>query len=470
MMSDRADYARFLSRLALYERFEPFPRTRGPEKLAGVRRLAAELEHPERACRVVHVAGTNGKGLTAAMIARLLVRAGRRTGLYTSPHVADIRERITLEGAPVPEAVFARAGHRVLDVADRLRASLHFSYFDLLTLIAWEAFRAESMDWAVLETGLGGLSDATNIAPKELCVLTRIGLDHLHVLGDTLEAIAAQKLGIVTPGVPTVLAEQPAGLEPWLRARLAERDSAVSAAGAFRLELPRPGAGRLEGRWTDGAPLGLPLAGDAPRLSPPALACAANALAAGELLLGPAEGEERPARLAAALETRLPGRLELRRAQRLPVPGAAGPSPLDTVVLDTVVLDGGHNPDAVAALVAQLARWGLSDYTLVLSLQSDKLVKPLAPPLRELLTGAARVLALAPRTPRAPSPEVLRAFLAPLQPAGRPAPETVAGPLEALLAAAEAPGRPVVVTGSFWMVGDVINLLERGASREGAGG
>ncbi|HKI97294.1 MAG TPA: hypothetical protein VKB51_02350 [bacterium] len=453
-------YPSFLERLRAYERYEPLPRSRGPEKLDAVRRLAAELGHPERTGRVVHVAGTNGKGMTAAMIARLLEHAGHRSGLYTSPHVVDVRERITLDGAPIAEAAFAEAGHAVLDIADRLRGGLHFSYFDLLTLIAWVAFRHAGVEWVVLETGLGGLSDATNIGPKELCVLTRIGMDHMHVLGDTLEAIATQKLGIVPPGVPAVLAEQAPSLAPWLRERLAAQGSPVRDTAEIALAPCADDPDAAEARWPGAAPLRVTLPGQGWQLTTPRLTCAATALAAGELLLGeasagagPGADEERARRLRSVLTVHLPGRLELRRHQT--VRGHAGPS------LERVVLDGGHNAEALAALHAQLVRWDVGDYTLILSLQRDKLVAALREPLGALLRDAARVLALAPQTARAPSHEELRGYLQALLPPGRAITvETVPDAPAALAVALETPARPLVVTGSFWMLGDVMRLLD----------
>lgn len=480
MVSESPEYGCFLERLQSYERFEPYPRSRGVEKLAGVKQLAGELGHPEQAFRVVHVAGTNGKGMTAAMIARLLKRSGAPTGLYTSPHLTDIRERIVLRGEWISASLFARAGHRVLNLADPLRERVHFSYFDLLTLIALEAFRSDGMEWAVLETGLGGLSDATNISPKVLCVITRIGMDHMHVLGDTLQAIAAQKLGIVPPGVPTVLAEQPPALVPWMRARLAERGSPLTQAADFGLVPSRRRSERLRVRWPDGSrfsvaadvapdappdgPPNVPPDGPPGHLTPPKLACAANALAAGEVLLGAAHGAERAARLRTVLATHLPGRLELRHRQR--VAHHEGPP------LQTIVLDGGHNAEAMAALVAQLRVWGISDYALLLALQSDKLVAALHEPLRDLLSGAGRIITLPPQTPRAPSFAELAAFLRPLlPPRGRAAPiETVAGPREALHALAERPAQPVVLAGSFWMLGDMMRLLEDDAPPAGGTG
>ena len=491
-MSSASDlYPAFLERLKGYERLEPFPRSRGPEKLAGVKRLAEALGNPERAYSVVHVAGTNGKGMTAAMIARLLDRAGFATGLYTSPHVADIRERIVLRGALVDSTLFGRVGHRVLDLADTHAAAYHFSFFDLLTLIALEAFREDGMEWVVLETGLGGLSDATNITPKKLAVLTRIGLDHQHVLGEDLKTIATQKLGIVQAGVPTVLAAQPPGLEAWMRGQIEASSSKVLETSRFRIVVHRTLPHHPELSRPKGPALSLPNGPvlhplpllDASLVTEPRLTCAANALTAAEHLLGAAEREPLSARLTTVLNSRLPGRLELRRHQRISggegdpakvtmtaaaletatlETAASEQAKTDSSVLDTVVLDGGHNPDAILALCDQLEHWEIRKYTLLISLQKDKLVRALEPPIKRLLGGAKRVITLAPQHVRAPSREILHTFLAALLPPGEeqlPL-EEAETPRAALVRASETPRRPLVAAGSLWMVGDVIKLLE----------
>ena len=518
MASTTNSYGAFLQRLKGYERLEPFPRSRGPEKLAGVKRMAGALGHPERAFSVVHVAGTNGKGMTAAMIARLLDRAGLATGLYTSPHVADIRERIVLRGALVAEALFAKAGHRVLDLADTHSADFHFSFFDLLTLIALEAFREDGLEWVVLETGLGGLSDATNIVPKNLAVLTRIGLDHQHLLGEDLKSIAGNKLGIVQAGVPTVLAGQPPGLESWMARQIEASHSTVLETSRFRIAVDRtlphqpalllphgpslslslPHEPSLSLSPADGQtpPLphgparGRPPLLDASLVTGPRLICAANALTAAEHLLGSAEGEALSARLATVLNTKLPGRLDLRHHQRISggegstegttegstvngakpaaalpettMPETTMPETTMPAALDTVVLDGGHNPDAIQALCDQLAHWNIRQYTLLISLQKDKLVSALEPSLKRLLAGARRIITLAPQNVRAPQRETLHAFLSALLPPGKESPplEEAETPRTALLRASETPRRPLVAAGSLWMMGDVIQLLE----------
>ena len=449
------EYGAFLARLKAYERIEPFPQSRRPGKLAGVRWLLERLGHPERGLQVAHVAGTNGKGMTCAMLANLLQAAGHATGLYTSPHVVDLRERIVIAGRPISEAALAAAGHRVLDLADAGRATVYFSYFDVLTAMGVFAFREAGCAWAVLETGMGGLSDATNAIAKRIAVLTRIGYDHMTVLGNTLHEIAGQKLGIVRAGIPTVLGAQEPELEAWMAERIRALGSVPLPAAAYRIELPAGARETVRAVWPgavgqDSASVTVSVPGAS--LTRVKALCAANALCAAEALLGPAHGGERAARVRVALATELPGRLERRSAQR--IQGTA-------VVLPSLVLDGGHNAGALDALADQLGQWGVSGYTLIIGLQADKLVPEVRAPLARLLGAARRILILAPQTARAPTAEALAAFLRAALPAGSGPPiETLPDARAALLAAARTPGDPVVAAGSFWMLGDLMRLLE----------
>ncbi len=468
------DYASFLARLSGYERLSAQPQARGPDKLAGMRWLVERLNHPEQAGRVVHIAGTNGKGMTSTMIANLLHAAGHSVGLYTSPHVLDLRERIVINGQWISERQLAQLGHAVLDLADGAQDRLYCSYFDLLTAMGLAAFRDQAVEWVVLETGLGGLADATNIGPKALAVITRIGMDHMAVLGNTLREIATEKLGIVRPGVPTVLAAQGADLQPWMESEIRARGSQPVAAWDWSASLVADSAApQAEGAappqnvhvaWPDGAVERLT---DLPAVTQAQLACAGAALAAAETVLGPAVGAERARRARVVLQTRLPGRLERRFRQRV-----AGTE----LVLDQVVLDGGHNADALRMLAGQLDAWGLRGYTLIFGTQADKLVPEALPALARLVGAAARVLIVAPQTARAASAEALQRFVGMAMDQARalqagvsvrvqavPLPavpvQAVPHPRAALRTAGDTPQRPVVITGSFWMLGDMMRLL-----------
>ena len=164
-----------------------------------VRELLAKLGDPQKSLKFVHIAGTNGKGSTAAMLAAVLEKAGYRTGLYTSPHLLRYNERFQVNGKEIGDQDLADATERVKQAADTMPDAP--TQFELVTAIAFCLFQAAKCDIVVLEVGLGGRLDATNVIDvPEAAVITRIGLDHTEILGDTVEAIAAEKAGIVKPG------------------------------------------------------------------------------------------------------------------------------------------------------------------------------------------------------------------------------------------------------------------------------
>lgn len=190
--------------------------------LRRIQTLLAQLGNPERGQRFVHVAGTNGKGSTCAMIANVMQHAGFRTGLYTSPHLVQPTERIRVNGRQITQEEFTWAFETVHTAAEKLlsedRIDGHPSYFETVTAMAFVVF-CERCDISILEVGLGGRLDATNVMTPEICVLTPIAYDHETFLGNTLEAIAAEKAGILKPGVPVVLAAQSPQAERVISAR-----------------------------------------------------------------------------------------------------------------------------------------------------------------------------------------------------------------------------------------------------------
>ena len=175
------------------------------------------LGHPERGLRCIHVAGTNGKGSTSSMLASVLMEAGYRTGLYTSPHLIDFRERMRVDGEMIPKEFVADFVERHLDFF-----TVHsFSFFEMTTAMAFCWFRACGVDVAVVETGLGGRLDSTNVVRPDLSVITNIALDHTAILGDTRVQIAGEKAGIIKPGVPVLIGENDLEIEPVFRAKAA---------------------------------------------------------------------------------------------------------------------------------------------------------------------------------------------------------------------------------------------------------
>jgi dihydrofolate synthase / folylpolyglutamate synthase len=284
-----------------------------------IRTVLAALGDPQRAYRVVHVAGTNGKGSTCAMIEAGLRVAGIRTGLFTSPHLVEPTERIQIDGSPVTPEQFQRAFDVVHDCAERLDLDCHPTYFETVTAMAFWLFRELRVETAVVETGLGGRLDATNVVEPVLTTITPIDFDHEAYLGHTLEAIAGEKAGILKPGVPAVFARQRPEVATVLAARAMELGVPVKRAEDFEVwDL------QIDSRSSRFSGIVCPLAGEhqidnaiTAALSLQALGIATDGIAAAHW----------------------PGRLEF-----------VAPNP-------DVLLDGAHNPAGARALARYLERF-----------------------------------------------------------------------------------------------------------------
>ena len=218
----------FLEDLAARRRFGMKP------GLETIRNLCAALGDPQLKFKAIHVAGTNGKGAVCAILDAALRAASRkekgerrkekgfRVGRYTSPHLVKINERFFLNGAPVDDATLERIAEKVEHSIVRLRLTTTTTFFEALTAVAFELYAEAKVDYAILECGLGGRLDATNVCDPALSVIARIGLDHCDWLGDTLEKIAAEKAGIIKPGVPVVLGRNEPEVVDVIRRRAAE--------------------------------------------------------------------------------------------------------------------------------------------------------------------------------------------------------------------------------------------------------
>ncbi len=194
----------FEDAVAYIEEVPKFTKKNGPEN---TRELLRRIGHPERRMKVIHVAGTNGKGSVCAFLSSILTLAGKRTGLFTSPHLVDITERFQINGEQVSHELFTDAFVRIKKEVDEMMRDgfAHPAYFELLFAAGLLIFDASRVEYLVLETGLGGRLDATNLVEKPVaCVLTTISLDHMEYLGDTVEKIAAEKAGIIKEGVPVI--------------------------------------------------------------------------------------------------------------------------------------------------------------------------------------------------------------------------------------------------------------------------
>src|SRR5579871_692958 len=202
------DLARATARLDALTNWENRPRNAMRVGLEPMLDLAQRLGDPQKSFRSIHVAGTKGKGSVSSLIEAALVRAGVRVGRYASPHVERIAERVTIEGRDIDEASLARALDRALDAYEAARkartAGADATWFDLLTAAAFLIFAETKREWAVVEVGLGGRLDSTNIVFGEVAVVTNIGLEHTEILGKTRAAIAGEKVGVLKPGATLV--------------------------------------------------------------------------------------------------------------------------------------------------------------------------------------------------------------------------------------------------------------------------
>ncbi len=362
--------------------------------LAPVLELLRRLGDPHLGRRTVHVAGSKGKGSVAAMTEAILRAAGYRTGLYTSPHLHSYCERIQIDGRPIAPAVFARLASQVRQVLEAMGEALggrQLVTFDLLTAMAFLAFREAGVETQVIEVGLGGRLDSTNVFPeKDVAVITPISLEHTAILGNAPEEIAWEKAGIITPGCTAVMAPQPyAGAADVIRA-------AARAAGASLVDV----AGEYRWRRT---PLGTD--GQQVALEGPGLR-----LDTRLPLLGAHQAENAAVALAAACALRQRG---------LPVPEEAMVRGLATVrwpgrleVLATrplLLADGAHNRDSARRLREALAGdLGAKRVIFIVGSSEDKDVRGLA---EELSPLAQAVIAVSARHPRAMAPaQVARAF------------------------------------------------------------
>ena len=392
------------------------------------------------------MAGTNGKGSIAALLASIADAAGLATGLYTSPHLERVEERIRVAGAAVPTEELGELLRDVLAAATELGHASP-TYFEAMTLAAMLHFKRRRLDLAVLEVGMGGRLDATNLADARLAVVSAIALDHQEFLGSSLTLIAREKAGVLRPRQPAVFSPQ----VPEAAAALLE---AAERIGARALEAAREVVG-MEVRFRGLQGLEIAFATSRQRYAltsalagrhqawniATAVVAAEQFAAAGLPALGP------DAIVAGVAACRWPGRLE-----PIAVPGAG----------TTVLLDAAHNPDGCAALVAFLVELE-RPFTLLFGALADKDVAHMLPPLAAL---ASRVVLTRPSSPRAAPP----ATLAALVPEGKGVilEEEIPAALELALA-----GDPelVVACGSIFLIGTLRTLLgaRRGPGREDVG-
>jgi dihydrofolate synthase/folylpolyglutamate synthase len=379
-----------------------------------MRRMMTALEHPEQRFESIHVVGTNGKSSTVRMIAAILERHGVRTGAFLSPHLVSYGERIRIQETDLEPRAFAAAVARVIRAAELVDRSLgageQVTQFELLTAAAYSEMAAQGVEVAVVEAGLGGRYDATNVIPSRVQVLTGVGLEHTRWLGPTIRDIASEKLDVVKPQGTLVLGH---GLHT----------DAVEVAETVAAER---GARIVRAPADPGVPVGAPGLFQRRNF---ALARAAAGAYLGRL--------DEPAVARAATEVRVPGRLQV-------------------IAQDPVtIVDSAHNPDGIAALVQSLpevAGPGAKRLVAVLSILDDK---DAAGMLAGLLAVCQAVVFTSSQNPRALPPPTLQSLARQLD--GPPA-EIVPDPQAALDRARQlaGPSGAVVAAGSIYLVADLL--------------
>lgn len=393
-------------------------------ELAKIRRLLGRLGDPHRAMPWIQVVGTNGKGSVSATLHAVL-RLERRTGLFTSPHLVSFRERIRVDERPIPVADFARCGEAVMAAiaSDEWLAAEPPSFFEAGFAMACLHFRDQEVEIAVAEAGLGGRLDATTVTDPGVTAITNVGWDHEKILGSTLEAILAEKIAVARPGVPFVSGLAPGPLEDRARAH-------CQRVGAPFHAVPAPEDVQVEKNGTRFTHRGLPR-----RTGLVGAHQAANAAVTLDVLahLPPALAPSDRAIEAGLARVRWPARF-----QQLP---------------SGVIVDGGHNPDGMAAMVRTLrGLHGDRVSAIVVGFSGDKRLDEM---IGELARLDGPIVLTQSRHWRAADPLATERRLRELLP-GREVTVVTEGPraVEHALALRQ-PERPILLTGSLYLIGEI---------------
>jgi dihydrofolate synthase/folylpolyglutamate synthase len=409
--------------------------------LHNIRTILARLGHPERAFRSAHIAGTNGKGSVTAMVDTALRCAGHRCARYTSPHLVSLTERFVIDGSAVDVTAMRAAARDVRDGIEALRADGTLetapTFFEATTALAFELFRRAAVEIAVIEVGLGGRLDSTNVIDPVVTAITSIDFDHQQYLGSTLDAIAVEKAGIIKPGVPVVVGDL--GLEAMAAVeRIARERGAEIVRARVGITVTRPPAGTaaanlfdLRTPVRDYGTLRLALRGEHQ---------IANAIVAVRLLErldGCGIRVPADAIREGLAQVTWPGRLDHR--------ALAGGREL--------ILDAAHNPAGAAALASYLANIGGERPVLVFGAMRDKDVHGM---LSALLPMVSRMIVTRASNSRSADPEALAAEARAIAPSLNV--EVIASPTAAMAAGWSSSSR-VVVAGSIFLLGDVFKEI-----------
>ncbi len=405
--------------------------------LQGISRLLKALANPHKKFESLHVAGTNGKGSTASMLAAILTSAGYRTGLYTSPHLVRFEERIRIDGKPIAKSAVARHAGRLR----KLILAYQPTFFEATTALAFAHFAEEEVDIAVVEAGLGGRLDSTNVIKPLVSIITNVGLDHTEILGDTVEAIAFEKAGIIKRARPCVTGTSETRALSVIKRVARKRNSKIVVATDFSVRVV---SSDLRGSTLDFARKGLSFKNL--RLSLPGRYQFNNlavALSAIEILNASGKFEISE---------------EAERRGLSNVQGLTGLSGRLSVVHDKprIIADVAHNPNAVEVLVDSLREMKVDRLVTVLGVLKDKDYLQM---VHQLAGVSSEVVAVAPRSARARSASDIADAFQRTGSSVRAALSVEEGVAVALKLAGER--GTILITGSHYVVGEAMSALGR---------
>ncbi len=433
---------RSLEAFADYERLRIVRYNTESFDLGRMRTLLRKIGNPQDALRTVHIAGTKGKGSTAAMVAAMLEAQGYRVGLYTSPHLIDMRERISINGQNISEEDLVRMVRQVEPVAKKLKPIP--TYFDVMTAMAFQYFAEHKVDIAVIETGLGGRLDSTNVIKPEVTAITSISFDHMNQLGNTLAKIAGEKAGIFKPGVPALTVTQVPEVEAVLKRIAGEVGAPLDVAGgsiefSYRFEASRMG-GRMYRVCLSTANskfehVVVPLLGEHQAIN------CGLALSIIDRLKGRGIPIDDAKAIDGLARTRITGRMEL------------------VTATPRIMIDAAHNAASVDALMRGIGQHVPYDsMVLIFGCCADKDIEGM---LGRINSGADKVIFCPVNNIRtASAPELAARYN---EQFGKSA-QTATNLLDALDIAFRAISKEdlIVITGSFYLIGEAKRLLAEG--------
>lgn len=406
--------------------------------LRNMRYLLQSVGNPEKTFSSIHVVGTNGKGSTSAFLASILMEAGCRTGLYTSPHLVRFTERIRIDGKELSE-------RSLVAYADALRPSIervHATFFEATTCIAFQYFADRGVDIAVVEAGLGGRLDSTNVLMPLASVITNVGLEHTEILGKTVRAIAREKGGIIKPGIPCITASTDAGVLKTLEAIAASRGSPlVRAKRVVRSTISGKNRVAFTSRSFSLRNIDLGLGGE-------------HQVTNAQLALATLHILRR--RKGCPAEVYRIGSRILRRGLKNPVQNTGLRGRLEAVGGSRgYILDVAHNPPGIRALVQSLEKEGVKDIVIVFGVMKDKAYRQMIENMEGI---ASAIIAVAPKMKRAlKAGRLFRHILS----MGIPARYGGTVSQGMRIAKSVTHGSPSLVTGSHYVVGEALRFLGR---------